>query len=486
MGKGRDRMKKNGFRQSFSSRKFKMGGFQTLIMVIVVIVVIVLNLLVGKLNITVDLSSDKIFSLTDDTKNMAEGLEDDITIYYMVQSGKEVKPIEKVLDEYERLGHIHVEKKDPVIYPNFSKDYTDDEIKDNDVIIVNEKKEASRHVAYADMLVEDIDYSTYSQTNSLDAEGQITAAIQSVTSADTKKIYVTSGHGENDLGNDFTDILTKSNMATEVLDTSKQKEIPGDCDILIVNGPKYDFTKEEYEVLSSYLQNGGKAMFYLNPTAESQPNYKKLLHDYGLDTVDGYILDTEQSLSANYPTILQPAMKEHEITSGVTEGSVFQALAVGMTSQGKVRSTLTIETLLQSSDTSFSRVNQEAKTIEKVDSDIAGPFITAAAVTDTYSEKKDGVGHATKIFAYGSYFDNYNQVFISSNQYGNRAMLLNALNWLAGGETTTLAIPVRSLDTETVRMEAGNIAFWIVFLVVLVPLSLLGTGFVIWYRRRKK
>lgn len=109
-------------------------------MVIVIIVVIVLNLLVGKLNITVDLSSDKIFSLTDETKNMAAGLNDDIVIYYMVQSGKEVTPIEKVLDEYGRLGHIRVEKKDPVIYPNFSKDFTDDEIKDNDVIVVNEKR----------------------------------------------------------------------------------------------------------------------------------------------------------------------------------------------------------------------------------------------------------------------------------------------------------------------------------------------------------
>lgn len=463
-----------------------MGGFQTLTMVIVIIVVIVLNLLVGKLNIIVDLSSDKIFSLTDETKNMAAELNDDIVIYYMVQSGKEVTPIEKVLDEYERLGHIRVEKKDPVIYPNFSKDYTDDEITDNDVIVVNEKKEASRHVAYADMLIQDVDYSTYSQTNSLDAEGQITAAIQSVTSADTKKIYVTSGHGETDIGSDLTDILTKSNMTTEVLDTSKQKEMPEDCDILIVNGPKYDITKEEYELLSSYLQNGGKAMFYLNPTAEDQPNFKKLLSDYGLDIVQGYIVDTEQSMSANYPTILQPTMKEHDITADVTEGSVFQALAVGMTSQEKVRSTLKIEPLLQSSDTSFSRVNQEAKSIEKVDSDIAGPFITAAAVTDTYSEKKNGVGHATKIFVYGSYFDNYNQVFISSNQYGNRTMLLNSLNWLAGGQTTTLAIPTRSLDTETVRMEAGTIAFWIVLLVVLLPLALLGTGFVIWYRRRKK
>lgn len=479
-------MKKNSFRQSFSSRKFKMGGFQTLTMVIVVIVVIVLNLMVGKLNITVDLSSDKIFSLTDETKNMLSGLGDDISIYYMVQSGKEAAAVEKVLDEYDRFARIHIEKKDPVIYPNFAKDFTDDEIKDNDVLIVNKARNASRHVAYSEMLIQDVDYSTYSQTNSLDAEGKITAAIMGVTSADTKKIYVLSGHGETELGEECSDILEKSNMATEVFDSSKADKVPEDCDILILNGPKYDLTKEEYDILSSYLQDGGKAMIYLNPEAESQPNFKKLLKDYGLDVVNGYIVDASQSMSANLPTILQPTMKEHDITADVQDGSVFQAISVGMTSDEKVRSTLKIETILQSSDSSFSRVDQKLKTVEKADSDISGPFITAAAVTDTYSEKKKGAGYATKLFVMGNCLNEYNQVFIGSNQYGNRTMLLNTLGWLAGSETNTLAIPVRSLDTETVRMEAGTIAFWIVFLVVLLPLCLLGIGFVIWYRRRKR
>ncbi|MDY3909808.1 MAG: GldG family protein [Eubacterium sp.] len=479
-------MKKQGFKQSFSSRKFKMGGFQTLTMVIVLIVVVVLNLLVGKLNITVDLSSDKIYSLTDDTKNMANELQDDITIYYMVQSGKEATPIEKVLDEYEKLGHISIEKKDPVIYPNFSKTYTDDEISDNDVIVVNETKNASRHVSYSDMYVQDMDYSTYSQTNSLDAEGQITAAIQGVTSAESKKLYVTSGHGETDLGSDFTDILTKSNMTTETLDTSKAEKIPEDSDILIINGPKYDFNEEEYKILNSYLQNGGKAMFFMNPEAEDQPNYKKLLSAYGVDTVDGYVVDTKQCMSANYPTIICPSIKEHDITADVKEGSVFQALAVGMTSQKKVRSTLSIEPLLQSSDASYSRVDPEAKSIEKIDSDISGPFNVAVAVTDTYSEKTEGTGNATKLVVYGCYFDNYNKTFITSNQFGNRTMLLNSLNWLVGSRTNTLAIPTRSLDTQTVKIEDGDRVFWTAFLVVVVPLALLGIGFVIWYRRRKR
>ena len=74
-----------GIKNSFKSRKFKMGGYQTLIMVIVIILVIGLNLVVNKMNITVDLSSQKMFTLTSDTTNLADKIKDKVTLYYMCQ-----------------------------------------------------------------------------------------------------------------------------------------------------------------------------------------------------------------------------------------------------------------------------------------------------------------------------------------------------------------------------------------------------------------
>lgn len=127
-----------GIKNSFKSRKFKMGGYQTLIMVIVIILVIGLNLVVNKMNITVDLSSQKMFTLTSDTTNLADKIKDKVTLYYMCQDGSEMTEIEKVVDNYDGLGTIKVVKKDPVVYPNFSKTYTDEDIQSNDVIVVNE------------------------------------------------------------------------------------------------------------------------------------------------------------------------------------------------------------------------------------------------------------------------------------------------------------------------------------------------------------
>lgn len=475
---------KKDIRSSFSDRKFKMGGYQTLIMVIVIVVVVVLNLIVGKMNITVDLSSDKIYTLTEDTKNLAQGLQDEITLYYMCQDGNETTQIEKVLDEYKKLSHITVETKDPVQYPNFSKNYTEDEIAENDVIVVNEKSGSAKHVTASSMIVSDIDYTTYSQTNSLDVEGQITSAIQSVTSAKTRTVYATGGHGEQQIDSAFSDILTKSNITTQTLETANEKSVPEDCSILLINGPQYDFTEKETELLSTYLQDGGKAMIFLNPASDEQPNLYKLLKDYGVNAIEGYLLEPSTTLEQN-TTVVMPSAEEHDITADVGDLLVYAPVTVGMTGESDVRSTLTVESLLKTTEETFCKVNKKSAVAEKEENDVDGPFSVAMAVTDTYPEKTKGSGNATKLVVYGSYNFQASD-FTKNNQTGNRSMLLNSITWLTGSETSTLAIPTRSLDMEMVTMEKESQIFWTACLVVVLPLSLLAAGFVIWYKRRKR
>ena len=351
--------------------------------------------------------------------------------------------------------------------------------------MVNEKANQSKLVKYSEMLIQDVDYATYSQTNTLDAEGQLTAAIQSVTSTETKKIYLTSGHEEQALDSTFSDILSKSNITTDTLATSSEKAVPSDCDILVINGPVYDFSDAEYTLLYNYLKDGGKAMFFLNAgTSEEMTNYNKLLSAYGVNTVKGYVLDNEKCINAGYPNILKPDIESHDITADVAGKEVYIPTAVGMTSEKDVRSTLTVEPLLKTSDSAFSRTDRQETSMEKVEGDIAGPFNMAVAVTDSYAEKTKGTGFATKLVIFGSqHFTGAD--FTANNQFGNRSMLLNALTWLSGSETSTLAIPTRSLDEPTVVIGEGDRVFWTAALVVLLPLALLIIGFVIWYRRRK-
>ena len=472
-------------KKNFTSRQFKMGGYQTLVMVIVIALVIVLNLVVHKLNITVDLSSDQKYTLTEKSKELASGIKDSIKMYYMCQDGSENVMIEKVLDQYDGLGKIEVIEKDPVIYPQFSKEYTEDEINSNDVIVVNETNGKSKVVTSSAMIQEDFDYTTYANTYTLDAEGQLTAALQNVTAEADVKLYYTSGHNEAQLSESLTDLLTKSNIAFEELATASATAVPDDCNILMIHAPQYDFSEDEYKYVSEYLYGGGKAMFFLNAaTTDNMTNYHKLLSDYGVNVADGYVIDTKGALNEMYPTMLVPQTEEHDITADVGKTIVAVPVSKGMTVQDDVRSTLTVTSLMKTTDTAFSRADRKSETTEKEEGDVDGPFSIGLAVTDTYTEKTEGAGKATEIVVFGS-GNIAAEDFIATNQYGNRSVILNSISHLSGAETNTLAIPTRNLSEEHVTIEEGDRIFFTVLLVVLLPLALLAVGFVIWYKRRK-
>ena len=61
-----------------------------------------------------DISASKLYSITSNTKVVVNALEEDVTIYWIVQSGKEDDVIENLLSKYDSLSdHIQVVKKKP-------------------------------------------------------------------------------------------------------------------------------------------------------------------------------------------------------------------------------------------------------------------------------------------------------------------------------------------------------------------------------------
>lgn len=507
-------MKKNKIRTSFSNRKFKMGSFQTLIMIIVVIVVVVLNILVTRLGFSKDMNADYLYSLSDDTVSFVSKVKDDITLYYLVEDGNEavsaantkVINIENIINLYDGFEHIKVEKKNPVLYPNFAKDYTDKEVSDNDVIVVNNNTKKSEYVSFQQEMIEygyDTSNGSYQQIpQTLKLESAVTSAIQKVTLKNTLKVYITNDHGEQSFSDDFYDLLSKNGMEHEEFAIAKNTKISEECNLLIMNSPVHDLTDKEYQYISDYLKEGGKALFFLNYTAET-PNYDKLLKDYGIEAKKGMVLDPE-GYSVSYGSgmymLLTPKISEgSSITADATNANTLAWYSRGMTADKKVRSTLTTESVLETSDKSYCKTTDALKNeeMEKTDKDEGGPFSIAMTATDTHAQDTKGEGHATKLFVVGSVaftgiVDYSSQSIVSiigNNQYANRSLLVNALTWLVGDsgeEIAVLNIPNRSLTVDSAVIAEGYVRFWTTVLLVIIPLVLLLTGFLIWNRRRKK
>ena len=76
----------------------------------VLALLIVVNLFVSALPTTLtkyDISSTQLYSITSNTKVVVNALEQDVTIYWVVQSGEEDDVIENLLGKYESLVRPH-------------------------------------------------------------------------------------------------------------------------------------------------------------------------------------------------------------------------------------------------------------------------------------------------------------------------------------------------------------------------------------------
>ena len=116
----------------WSSKNIRKGSYSLGISVVVLAIAVVFNLVVGKLPAqyrNVDLSQTKLSTIGDTTKELVSALDQDVTIYQIVESGKENETIQKLLERYAGLSsHVKVETMDPVLHPNFVSEYTEDDL----------------------------------------------------------------------------------------------------------------------------------------------------------------------------------------------------------------------------------------------------------------------------------------------------------------------------------------------------------------------
>ena len=229
-------------RRPVNRRQVKNGSYSVTLTAIVIGAAILLNLIVGELPSTItqiDLTSQQLSTRTEQSEEILSDLSQDVTIYYIVQDSSRDTYVSRLLERYNDFAHITVDEKDPVLYPEFTSQYTDEVLADNSVIVVS--GESSRMVAYESIYESSFDYSYYSyQTTGFDGEGQITSAICAVTSDDLPKLYTLTGHNELELNNSLATAIEKENIETESLNLITSEQVPEDAACLLISSPTTD------------------------------------------------------------------------------------------------------------------------------------------------------------------------------------------------------------------------------------------------------
>ncbi len=473
----------------------KHGTYRAGMSVFACVAVVLINLITVNLPsqyLKYDISEQKLFTTGEQTAEVLEKLDEDITLYLVAQQGGEDTTLLELLERYEGLSdHITVDTIDPVLYPNFVSQYTDENLSENSILVVGQER--SRAVDYYDIYGYSMDYSTYSSSlDSFDGEGQITSAIDYVTADEIPVLYTLEGHDEATLSTSLTESVEKENIEIRSLSLLTSESVPEDAEILLIYGPLSDISAEEKEKITAYLDQGGQVIYLRGYTDQDIPNLDALLKEYGISVTEGTVMEgSSDHYLPNYPYYLLPDINYSDYTSDVSSRYVLLPFSQGMTqvmseTEAEESDTgLNYESLLTTSDQAYSKVNMDSQNLEMEEGDIAGPFDLGVVVTkaiDGEEDTEDSREAKLVVFASETLLDGQTDAMVSG---GNSALFMNVVSQLVDHEST-VSIEAKSMAVTYLTVTAGSAIFWGLLTVLILPLFLLILGGVIWFQRRKR
>lgn len=480
-------MAEKGKGLSFHSRSVRAGGYSVLASLLVLALAVVVNLTAAGIPsryTKLDLSGDKLLELSEETETMVSSLDKEVTVYWISQQGSEDAALGELLNRYGDLSkNLKVVVKDPVVYPNFASQYTSKTIYNNSLVV--ECGEKSRYIGYDSIYQTDYNdyYTTGSYTTSFYGETELTSAIQYVTGEDFPKLYLLSGHGEPSLDSGALSAVQSRNMDIETISLMNYDAIPGDAACVMIYAPASDISSKEKEMLLSYLQSGGNLLLFTDYSGEELSNLAEVAAYYGMTAADGIVLEGDANYCIQgYPHYLLPEIQSHEITSPLVSGGyyILYPFAQGIITDGELRDTLTVSSLLTTSDAAYSKTAGYAmETIDKEEGDLDGPFTLAAAA---YEETEEGIISRVVWYTTTELLNSDNDEVVSG---ANSDLFLNTLSWICETEEG-IAIHAKVLSNESLTVTGAQGYMLSLLVTVAVPAIFFGAGLIVFFKRRKR
>lgn len=454
-------------KEIWKSPRLRYGTYSTVVTVVAIVIVIIVNMIAAQFSGTidsVDLSDNKIYEITDTSKEFLAGLDKKVSLHVLADKSEVDSRIKTFMEKYAKVSDkISIDWTDPVEHPAILNEYGAEA---GTVVVSCEENGKQEIVNLNDMI--GYDYSSYYTTGNVsesefDAEGQLTSAVYSVTSDVSKKIYTTTGHGESSFSNTITALMDKSNFEVEELNTMMTSEIPEDCDLLFLYAPTTDFTEEEKTRVSEYITAGGDVFLMLGATTNETPNLDALLEEFGMKKAEGYIADMQRCYQGNYYYIFPELSVSGDLSRNISTEMVLLVECLGVTKTDPARDTISLTSFMTTSGKGYAVTEQDA---------VEGEYILGAVATEDE-------GQFTVITAPAMIDEAITNTF---GTLENTTLFMNAVtNHFEDVENISIEAKSLGMTYNTVQ-HAG--AFGLLF-IFGIPAVVLGYGFVKWLKRRK-
>lgn len=435
-----------------------------------------------------DFTTDKIYSISDETKTKVGSLEKDVTITVINYANNEVIDL---LEKYQVLSdHLKIERIDDLTgRTDIMQEYS---LSTSDSLIVVKCGSKEKTINSDDMYT--FDYSTYQTVDT--KEEAITNAIVDVITDEKPTVYFMSNHvmyADSNFSQVKQEIADDANEIGTV-DLLVNGKVPEDCNILVITTLKEDITEVERDYITDYINNGGKLLLLCGPnlTGNELTNFNQILALYGITIEDGIIFEQDTARVLNgYPDILVEDVQANSTTKNMNmnlKACFIDAAAITLMDDSEKLAELgvTYETLLTTSNTAFIRTNLNLNTVSRTseDSEEKAYIIGAMATKEIDSEKTSKlIIYSNELFASDGTIPIGSYTYIMSTLYNNKDIVANAVSYLNNKENTITIRKNSESVTYSVTQKQHNIIMGIIF---IIPFVIILIGIIVWRIRNHK
>lgn len=453
------------------ARQTKFGAYVAVYVIVIVAVLSAANFLADRYNKSYDSTKNKRYSLSDQTDKVVKGLKQDVTITYY-DKGTEFNRARDLLDRYDKLSpKLKIDYIDPEKKPQLARQQG---VRNFGTIFVQAgaKREEAKSVT----------------------EEEITGALIRALKSGERNACFVSGSGERTIDDSnrgglstMKETLEKNNYKTRAISLLEKPEVPKDCTILMVVAPTKDYIPAEVGAIKTYVENGGRALFLVEPSIKlgrtevsDNADLVNLLSGWGATLDKGLVLEDSpvgqmMGLGPQIPLIVsyesQPIVRDMKGTATI--------FPLSRAIETKATDKTTVEKLFTTSDRSFSTTNLNSNVVT-FDSkkDKKGPLTLAAA--GTYNTGKSGSQGRFVVVGSADWAGNG---VLPARQFGNRDLFLNMMNWLSSDEDL-ISIRPKDPEDQSFAMTASqrNLVFY--WSILLLPAAVVMSGVMVWWKRR--
>lgn len=467
----------------------RQTSLTVLLILIIIAACIGLNIFVEEKNFAdIDVTQDKIYSLSDMSKSIASSIDKDVEIII-------INMTDSVKDFAQKYNSVNDKITVEVIDDITSRPDLTDEYgitADSSVAIVkcgNKDKTLTSYDFYT------TDYTTY-QTKDITEEA-LTNAILDVTTDEKPIIYNLTGHNKyaSDYLYYFSADLADEAYEFKDVDLLTTSEVPEDCSVLMITTLAEDITEAERDAILKYIDKGGKIILFTDPntTGDDMPNFQAVLDEYGVGISEGVMLeqDSDKMLYGTASAILVTVSPYTSVTSdtNMNMNACFMSPGrIDIADSEKLKELgVEVETLATTSENSFYRTNYSITSGTKTDEDEDAPNETVGALLkknindDTTSEL---IMYSNNIFITNLQIQLNTQYYsYALDFYNNEDLAINSIAYLTDRDNM---ITIRK-DTETTAYTVTQQQNLIILTIIFaIPIMIIIIGIIVWIVRRRK